>query len=192
MKKVFLLCCLVLAALTVSAQEDHHWTVKVGGGLHSIVGSDADTDSRFSYKVGISYDLSISENFFIVPELDYANKAWKSDAIDGNLSVSYIQVPIFAAYKFHLNDNMKLAIKAGPYFAYGLFGSDVTFYDYGDYNIFDDEIGWKRFDAGLAAGVSLEISQFEIGLEYSRGFTKTADGLKAYNQAFGLTLGYRF
>ena len=192
MKKLLAVVALALMTLTMSAQEDSKVTVKAGFGLASVVGSDADTKNTVAYKVGISYDLALSEKFFIIPGVEFSTKGFKSDAIDGSISMSYLQVPVFAAYKFPLSDNMKLAIKAGPYVSYGLFGSDIEWYDGDKTNVFDSDGGYKRFDAGVIAGVSLDFGQFAVGAEYSRGLSKLDSSVSQFNQAFGLVLGYKF
>lgn len=183
---------LAFTTLTMSAQEDSKWSVKAGVGMSSVVGSDADTKNVISYKAGISYDFGLSEKFSIIPGVEFVTKGFKSDAIDGNISMSYLQVPIHAAYKFSISDNMKLSVKAGPYVAYGLFGSDIEWYGGGDTNVFDSDGGFKRFDAGVNAGVSVDFSSFTIGVEYSRGLTKLDSDYKQYNQAFGVVVGYKF
>ena len=192
MKKLLAVVALALMTLTMSAQEDSKVTVKAGFGLASVVGSDADTKTTVAYQVGISYDLALSEKFFIIPGVEFSTKGFKSDAIDGSISMSYLQVPVFAAYKFPLSDNMKLAIKAGPYVSYGLFGSDIEWYDGDKTNVFDSDGGYKRFDAGVIAGVSLDFGQFAVGAEYSRGLSKLDSSVSQFNQAFGLVLGYKF
>lgn len=183
---------LALTTLTMSAQEDSKFTVKVGGGLSSVVGSDADTKTIFSYKVGASYDWGLSEHFSIMPGLEFATKGFKSDGIDGNISMSYLQIPIFAAYKFNISDGKKLVVKAGPYVSYGLFGSDIEWYDGSSTNIFDSDEGFDRFDAGIIAGVSFEFNQFVVGLEYSRGLKKLDSDYSEFNQAYGIVFGYKF
>lgn len=189
MKKLFSVVALALMTLTVSAQEDSKITVKAGVGLSSVVSSDVDTKTTFAYKVGATYDWGLSENFFIIPGIEFATKGFKSDDIDGNINMSYLQIPIFAAYKFPISDNMKLAIKAGPYVGYGLFGSDIVWYSGGKTNIFDR---YDRFDAGVIAGVSLDFDQFMIGAEYSRGLKKFDSDFSQFNQAFGIVFGYKF
>lgn len=192
MKKFFALVVLALTALTVNAQEDSKITVKAGVGMSSVVGSDTDADkSIFSYKVGASYDFGISNRFSIIPGLELVNKGFKEDGIDGNINMCYLQIPVFAAYKMPISDNMKLAIKAGPYFSYGLYGSDLEFYGGGSINVFDSEM-FDRFDIGAVAGVSLDFDQFMVGVEYSRGFKKLNSDVSAFNQAFGLVVGYKF
>lgn len=192
MKKILTMVTLALMTLTLSAQEDSKITVKAGVGLSSVVGSDADTKTTFAYKVGVSYDFGLSENFSIIPGIELATKGFKSDVVDGNVSMSYLQVPIFAAYKFSISDNMKLAIKAGPYVGYGLYGSDIEWYGGGKTNIFDSDGGYDRLDVGAIAGISLDFDQFMIGLEYSRGLKKLDSDYSQFNQAFGVVFGYKF
>lgn len=192
MKKIFVVVALALTTLTINAQEDSKFAVKAGVGLSSIVGSDADTKTTFSYKVGVSYDLGLSEKFSIIPGVEFVTKGFKSDAVDGNVSMSYLQVPVFAAYKFPLTDDgVKLTVKAGPYVSYGLFGSDIE-WEYGTTNVFDSDGGYKRFDAGLIGGVSLDFDNIMVGVEYSRGFTKLDSDYSQFNQAFGIVFGYKF
>lgn len=192
MKKILVVVTLALMTLTLSAQEDSKITVKAGVGLSSVVGSDADTKTTFAYKVGASYDFGLSENFSIIPGIELATKGFKSDAVDGNISMSYLQVPIFAAYKFSISDNMKLAIKAGPYVGYGLYGSDIEWYGGGETNVFDSDGGYDRFDVGAIAGISLDFDNFMIGVEYSRGLKKLDSDFSQFNQAFGVVFGYKF
>lgn len=183
---------LALTTLTISAQEDSKLTVKAGIGLSSVVGSDADTKTTFSYKVGLTYDWGVSDNFSVIPGIELVNKGFKQDYIDGSINMMYLQIPILAAYKFNVSDDMKLVLKAGPYLSYGIFGSDIEFYGEGKINVFDSDEGFNRFDAGLAAGVSLDFSQFTVGIEYSRGLTKLDSDLAQYNQAYGVVFGYKF
>ena len=192
MKKLFLLVAIAFTTLSMNAQEESKITVKAGVGMSSVVGSDADTKTIVAYKVGATYDLALSENFSIIPGLEFVTKGFKSDVVDGNISMSYIQVPVVAAYKFNLSDNLNLTIKAGPYVSYGIFGSDIEWYSGGSTNVFDSDGGYNRFDAGAIAGASVEFGKYSIGLEYSRGLTSLDSDYDQYNQAYGLTFGYKF
>lgn len=191
MKKTFLLGLIMLAALPMSAQDESKVKVYGGVGLASVVGSDADTKSALSYKVGISYDFNLSEKFAIVPGVEFVSKNHKADNIDGTINKTYLQIPVLAAYKFNVAENTKMSVMAGPYAAYGLFGSDFVYENGVEINVFDKDM-FKRFDAGILAGVSLDFDRLSVGLSYSRGLAKLNPELKAYNQAFGLTFGYRF
>jgi|GEM_PF-2051538 len=57
MKKLFMVVALVLATVSLSAQEDSRFAVRVGVGASSVVGSDAYSSSaKLFYKVGLLYD----------------------------------------------------------------------------------------------------------------------------------------
>ena len=191
MKKLFAVVALALMTLTISAQDGSNLTLKAGVGVSSVVGSDADTKMTLAYKAGISYDLGMSENFSIIPGAEFVTKGFKADNVEGNIGMSYIQVPIFAAFKLPVTDVMKVAIKVGPYASYGVFGSDIEWANGKTTNVFDSDGGFERFDAGAIAGLSFEFEQFMLGLEYSRGLLKLDKDFKMYNQAFGIVLGYK-
>ena len=177
MKKIFTMVVLALTTLSMSAQEDSKLTIKAGVGLASLAGDDVDVDSKIAFKVGATYDFNISEDFAIVPGAEFICQGYDN----GEAVHTYaLKVPVLAAYKFNISDNFALSVKAGPYVSYGLFGTD---------DVYDDQ---ERLDAGVQAGVSTDFGKWTVGLEYSRGFLKAFDGIKAYNQVYGVTVGYKF
>ncbi len=192
MKKVLLSVFCMLTVLTISAQDDKGVNVKVGIGASSVVGSDAKTTSAFSYKVGVEYDVEVAENFYIVPEFDFVAKGFNSASIEGRINLSYIQIPVSAAYKFNVTDNVRIGAQVGPYFSFGIYGSDIELYDGTEFNMFDADLGYKRFDAGVIAGIDIEFYKFSVGFEYSRGFVKLDPNYSQFNQTLGVTLGYEF
>ena len=192
MKKVLLSVFFMLTALTINAQEDNRVNLKVGIGASSVVGSDANTTSAFSYKLGIAYDCKVAENFYLVPELDFIAKGFNSASIDGRINMSYIQIPVFAAYKFNITDNVRVGAQVGPYFSFGIYGSDIELYNGTEFNMFDADLGYKRFDVGVIAGINVEFYKFSVGFEYSRGFVKLDPNFSQFNQTIGVTFGYEF
>ena len=222
MKKVLFIVVFALTTQILSAQESG-LTVKAGLGLSSVVGSDSYGKSMFSYRIGATYDIAVSEKFSIIPGVEYVQAGYKPDYImyyvkelkdyskfsyEGKLNLSYGRLPILAAYKIPVSEKLKLSIKAGPYFAYGLFGSDVEV----DYKIkeydedgnlvkeqkYHDKFGafdkdyYDRFDIGMVAGVSLDIiDELSVGIEFTRGFKKLQSNLKQYNQSLGIVFEYK-
>lgn len=193
MKKILFSVFFLMVALTTSAQDDNGIYFKAGIGTSSVVGSDTDAASAtISYKVGVAYDWEVANNFYIIPEVDYVAKGFKSSNVIGNINMTYIQIPIFAAYKYGITDDIKIGAQVGPYFSYGIFGSDIDVFNGEDFNIFDSDFGYKRFDAGVIAGISAEFYGFTVGFEYSRGFVKLDPNYSQFNQALGVTFGYKF
>ena len=211
MKKVLFIVVFALTTQILSAQESG-LTVKAGLGLSSVVGSDSYGKSMFSYRIGATYDIAVSEKFSIIPGVEYIQAGYKPDSImyhseltkkdenvsfDGKLKLSYARLPILVAYKIPVSEKMKLSVKAGPYFAYGLFGSDVeinaidTKKKLDEFSVFDKD-HYDRFDIGMVAGVSLDIiDELSVGIEFTRGFKKLQSNLKQYNQSLGLVFEYK-
>lgn len=89
-----------------------------------------------------------------------------------------------AAYKFGLTDNMNMIVNAGPYFAYGIAGTNDAFKSDGG--------NLEKFDCGLGAGVKVDFSNFLVGVDMEYALIKIIKDVKAYNITYGLTLGYKF
>ena len=191
MKKLFLIVALAfVATVGAFAQENSKLNLKAGFGLSSLTGSDSDgSKTAISYKLGLGYDFSLSESFAIEPSLFLSNKAYKEEGIDGTVNRFYVELPILAAYKISLGDEMKLVVNAGPYIAYGLFGSDIEVYGNDAVKAFDV---FEKFDFGVQAGVKLAFNKYFVGVDYSRAFTKAISDAKVYNQGFNLNFGYSF
>ena len=92
MKKIYLTLALIsLIALGTNAQDNKKYTIKAGVGMSNIVGSDADSDMRFSYKLGITYDVEIAKDFYIMPGIEFIAKGFE------DTNMTYLQVPVQAA-----------------------------------------------------------------------------------------------
>lgn len=199
MRKLLTAVALAFATLTINAQDNHNFTIKAGVGLASVVGSDADTKMKIAAKAGVAYDLKLYKGLYLIPEIDFALKGFNTSTVnystfDKAVHMAYLQAPIMAAYKFNLKEDRKIVVKAGPYFACGLFGSKITinnFWSSEEVSVFDSDYGLRRFDVGICTGAAFEQGHFAIGLEYSRGLRRLAPDFRQYNQAFGIVLGYR-
>lgn len=186
-----MMVALAFTTLTMSAQDESKITVYAGLGTSTLTGDDSDhIKGAFAYKIGANYDVAVSESFSIIPGIEFANKPFENKNISGAINRYYLQIPVLAAYKINLNDNMKLSLKAGPYAGYGLFGSDIDYYGGGQSNVFDKN-DCDRFDAGVQVGASLDFEKFTVGLEFSRSFTKYNSDFKFYTQGIGVVIGYK-
>ena len=209
MKKFFVFLCAAVFALSASAQVT--WNIKAGiGSAWCAIDDPEDLGSSKAHivgKLGVGLETPLTENFSLMPSFEFAVKGCnreysRNGASLGNdkVNLTYIQLPIMAAYRFNATDRLNIAAKLGPYFAYALSGKcKVTDNDdYYDYDIFEDGEGGKRFDAGLIIGVDFEFNRFVAGLEYERGFTNLLDftddegSVKIKNSAIYLTVGYKF
>lgn len=210
MKKLIFLAFAMTMTLAASAQIT--WNAKLGGGLAFCAGmnDEGDTKAKFVGKVGVGIEYPLSANFSLMPSVELAMKGtkWEANVYSSGYNVSleetysplYVQIPVLGAYRFNLNNDWNMTIKAGPYFAYGISGkvdvkgsaSGVSVSD--DADLFSD-LDAKRFDAGVDLGLDFEYHRFVLGLEYERGFISFAPDhadINVYNQAVYATIGYKF
>ena len=199
MKKLFFATCMLLMTISASAQVT--WNSKLGLGFSSCTTSESDWEmkSHFVGKLGVGIEYPVSPNLSIMPSLEFAMKGAKGGS-DEELSSTYIQVPVMAAYRLNLNKDWNITLKVGPYFAYALSGK----YKFGgyDFDIFSEsdmggsEYTGDRFDAGIDVGLDFEYHRYVFGVEYEHGFInffpKMTGIPKVYNQAFYATVGYKF
>ena len=75
-------------------------------------------------------------------------------------------MPVYAGYKIKAGSFLHILVAAGPYFAYGISGSECA---YGDDGMF------KRFDAGLSVMAGVEINNLQITAGYDFGLTDQLD-----------------
>ena len=207
MKRFFMFAFAIAMTMAVSAQVT--WNVKLGGGFAMCAGGntdEGDMKGKIVGKIGLGLEKPLSANFSLMPSLELAMKGTKWETSESGFSYEetysplYIQLPILGAYRFNLNDDWNLTLKAGPYFAYGISGSVDAKVDVSGYSVSEDadlfsDLDAKRFDAGIDIGIDFEYHRFVFGFEYERGFTSFAPSesdVDIYNQAVYVTVGYKF
>lgn len=209
-----LVCATVL---TLSASAQITWNAKLGAGFSSCISSgDANLKSHFVGKAGVGIEYPLTANLSLMPSFEFAMKGAKEHEEEGSswnydaeLNLNYLQVPIVAAYRINLSEDWNMTLKTGPYFAFALSGKmEIDAVENGkkyseSINIFsssdlekDNMKPGSRFDVGIDVGIDFEYHRFVIGAEYERGFVNSfpdgEDVAKVYNQAFYVTLGYKF
>lgn len=205
MKKLFSLLVMAMFAIASSAQIT--WNVKGGIGMATAEMEGAEVDLKFKLvgKIGVGIEKPINNNWSVMPSLELALKGAKSELIKGSdkleetMSLTYLQLPILAAYRMNISDFWNVAFKAGPYVGYALSGN----YEYketyggindsGDYDMFDEGDA-KRFDAGIIIGADFEYQRYVIGAEFEYGLTSISayDDVELTNSAIYVTFGYKF
>lgn len=185
---------LFVFAGSVSAQDSFLTLgIKGGANLSNYSGDIDDNKYVFKYQFGITADMALTDNFYLITGLDFQTKGAKSKPDVGQevkFNPMYLQIPVHAAYKFDIATDTRFVVEAGPYFAYGIGGKMK-----GEekHNIFKDD-RFKRFDLGLGAGIGVEYKMFALKGGYDFGLLDISDmsGIKARNHNAYLTLGYRF
>lgn len=213
MKKLLTLAALMFVTVAASAQIT--WNAKAGLGIATCTGDAEDLSSHLVGKIGVGIEKPISPNWSIMPSLEIA---WKGAEYkesepgykeDMTLSLTYLQIPVLAAYRINLSDNWNMTIKAGPYIAYALSGEiedkwesmgvsyketiDIFKGKESDTGKEEDGVAkGNRFDYGIDLGVDFEYQRFVFGLEYEVGFKSFMKEIDIKNAAGYVTVGYKF
>lgn len=201
---------LVLLA-TVSAisfaQSDIPVYVRCGFGMSSYYGPDAGGSKPLcAIKLGVGTEIPLNDNFSIQPTLYFDEKGARYTIPLNNSSYRarvheyYVELPVLATYRVELTKTSNIAFGLGPYAAYGVGGKAKYSIDTGVGSISSEEIntfssnGWnlRRFDAGIAVGVTGEFDDFIIGVDSQFGLTKLEkNGDNYHNVTVFLNISYR-
>lgn len=183
----------LLAFTGVQAQEK---TAAFGfkGGLNLsnfYTDSVDDKDVLTGFNAGLYAKLPITNSIAIQPEINFTTKG--SEVLTNNtstkLNLNYIEVPVLLVANLTENFN----IHVGPYAAYMVsskgsfesnFGSITQTFDTDDFN---------KFDAGISAGVGIDLDAVNFGVRYNYGLTKISDNnnFDAKNSVFNAYIGLR-
>lgn len=191
MRKFLLSAMLGMFALAGFSQTSLN--VKAGMSMTNI--TDSEMDMKIGYTVGLGVDYQFTNTWYLQSGLNFTGKGAKLNGL--KVKSHYMEIPVLAAAKFDIADNMKFVVNAGPYVAVGLGGkaefegeSFKVFKEYDNKDAF-----MKRFDMGIQYGVGLELSNcYLINLSGQYGFIDTINNTtkSPKNIAFLISLGYRF
>lgn len=154
------------------------------------------------FDAGIVADLNFKNYLTIQPGFFFESRSNNYSYIYSNLSDNILYghtrytnftVPVIASIRFNPADNIRWSIDFGPYFQFGLGGSDE-----GEFNSTPFDIGYfdnrNKFDAGLKMGTGFKFfNHYYIGIHYMAGFCdvwKTLDGGK--HKSWLISIGYDF
>ncbi|MCX6231265.1 MAG: porin family protein [Bacteroidetes bacterium] len=187
MKKILKAAFLIIMVLFITnsqikAQDEISKTrFGIKGGINKIL---LYTNNAYSTKMistfhfGLFAKFTLSHSFAIQPEINYSPKGgeitYNDLLLNGSVrfNYNYLEVPLLIVYNLFENCN----IQAGPYAAF-LISNKVSNVSGG--NLFDFEKNINKsnnshFDAGFAAGLSIDIGKLGMGIRYSYGFIKVA------------------
>ncbi|NDV70366.1 porin family protein [Dysgonomonas sp. 25] len=228
MKRTILFCLLLCVGAIAFAQEHKspiRFGVKTGLNLSTAFVSDA-WESKFKpgYNVGITAEWQLKERFLIQSGLSFTAKGSKqenfnaSDYVGGDPDFThtfnqfYLELPLYAAYKVGVSNQMDLILGAGPYFAYGLGGKTKQKLNSGFWSDGTSKREWntfghsdsshgeslKRFDFGAGIKADLEYkNRYVLGIGFSSSIINIARkggyrDLKYRNFNMAISLGYKF
>lgn len=193
MKKLFMIAAMMVATLSVSAQQAGQMFIKpmAGGTLSTLVGDVDDAKAKIGLVGGAEFGYNINETFGITAGLLYTMQGCKDKDIDANFNIDYLNIPVLA----NVYVAPGLALKAGP---------QIGFMTRAKLDDVDMKDACNTIDFSIPVGVSYEISDFVIDFRYNIGITNISknkkikgDGIeiesdkKSRNSVFMLTVGYK-
>lgn len=146
-----------------------------------------------SYHLGLLVQFPFATNYFIQPEILFSRQGKKDSYPDINISrvisLNYLQLPIYAGYKYHIGGNLNLIFALGPYISYGISFPEDLF-----------DIIYEKWDMGCTAMGGIQWDNLQITLGADFGLKKIVDQAQSdkdkipsiKNQNFTLSIGCFF
>lgn len=191
-KHIIIVVLMLIASTTVS-QAQIRFGVRAGLNSSNVSFPNLpDRKERFGFHVGVLADVPVSPNFMsIQPELSYSVKGAGFKYLNERQTVdlNYLDFLVPVAFKLDAFD-----LQVGPFASYLISSPDYKFYN--DNTVMAD--AFKKFDAGLTAGLSYNFSKLMVGVRYNQGFIDvTQDNSRPFlgsgkNAVGQVSLGYKF
>ena len=141
-----------------------------------------DPSNMTGFQAGVIAEISLGNNFALQPGFLYSLKgsSYSISSLDMDMEIkpSYVEVPLNAIYKIGAGP-LNVMLMAGPYFGYGIGGKyKVT----SAQETIDQAIKFgsgqdndlKPFDVGVNLGGGVEISHFQLAVQYCMGLSNLA------------------
>lgn len=186
---------LALSALLLAASASAQPVLGLKAGLNTayFTGDDADgTDPRLGFVGGALLRFDVTPSVGLQVEALYSQEG--AEDLDGTYKLDYVDVPVLLRLGVPVSRYADAGVYAGP-----SIGIPVRSTFEGDGGTEVDEE--TETDFGVAAGVDFWSGAFGVDLRYTAGlrdtFSDEIAGLEVApldirNQAFSVTLGYRF
>lgn len=81
------------------------------------------TDMKVGYALGVGLDYPISNSWAFQSGLMFTGKGYKVGDIKAK--AHYLEIPLLAAYKAPIADDVNFVANAGPYLAFGIGGKST-------------------------------------------------------------------
>lgn len=171
-------------AQETDAPRSSRFGVKAGVNFANLPTKNADNNMLTGINIGVFGKIPIIKMIAFQTELYFTAKGsevtYKGAFADGTarFKLNYLEVPLLLVV--NINDNVNVHLGAfGSYLINGKVknASTISLFDYEKQIDTDD---FNNFDAGIAAGVGLDIGAVSLGLRYNQGLKKVGNE-KQYN-----------
>lgn len=195
----------LLAGIIQASGQNARVGFTAGANMSTQIINNTEENPKLDYKPGIALgmlvDIPVTSAFSVQPALNYVTRGVKFSEEKANINLNYFEVPLNFLY-YSKSSTGRFFIGAGPYIA-GAIMSHYIFKD--DENVKqreevrfgkNEDSEMRAFDWGVNGTTGF---LFKNGFQVSGFFTRglynfnpvRAEGeAKAYNQSFGIKLGY--
>jgi hypothetical protein len=190
---ILIMILVLLIGIQDVAQGQNRFGIRAGLNASNVSFDELPNRSeRFGYHLGIFMEFPVIDDFMsLQPELSYSVKGTGYKLLNARekLKLNYLDFFLPVAFKLSSID-----IQVGPFVSFLTSPPDYTVV--GDNRIIVD--AFKKFDAGLTAGLSYNFNNFFIGVRYNQGFVDvTKDNSRLLlgtgkNAVGQLSLGIKF
>jgi hypothetical protein len=161
--------------------------VKGGVNFSNLYTDNADDENVLTgFNIGLYAKVPVTNSISVQPEIYYTGKG--AEVVYNNafasgtakFKLNYIEVPVMLVANVTKNFN----VQVGPYAGYLISGKTTN--ESGTYN-FQDNINtddFNKIDAGVAAGLGLDLETVSFGVRYNYGLTKVGKENTTTNQTF--------
>ena len=149
--------------------------VKGGVNFSNLYTDNADDENVLTgFNIGLYAKVPVTNSISVQPEIYYTGKG--AEVVYNNafasgtakFKLNYIEVPVMLVANVTKNFN----VQVGPYAGYLISGKTTN--ESGTYN-FQDNINtddFNKIDAGVAAGLGIDLETVSFGVRYNYGLTK--------------------
>mgnify|MGYP002624846245 CR=1 FL=1 len=201
-RKLFYALLLAVLPLLSMAQK-----VRYGASAAIVGANPVGYSTHWGFQAGATGDFVLTsigyDELRLHPSLLLSNKGWRDEFVSPvsgshkwDCSLYYIELPVMVEYALKLRGKSSLVIGAGPFMAYGLWGSNKI--DVDGSTLYDKDTfsagNYRRFDTGLKASVGIDVKQWQVSLEYGHSLMKPTKNDLVYlspkNRTLALKLTY--
>ncbi len=147
------------------------------------------TGSNIGGHVGVVMDINLTSHLYIQPGIMLTTKGLKIE--DGRLWLGYMEVPVLFSLALPVNNEARVRLNAGPAVALGVVS--INNQNSSSTNLFSEDGGLKRFNAGLIIGGGVElVGGLYLGLSYEFGLYSISPEGDVKTNSLSLTFGHSF
>jgi hypothetical protein len=200
LKKTLFAICFIALSSSLFAQIGVRAGISIPNQNFEQDGVEFSFDNNLGLTLAALFEIGISDNFAIQPELAFVQKGTKTKielfgmTEESKLRINYIDIPVLAKFKFG-TESIAAYVAAGPTFGYAITGSTE---ENGDKTSFEDDDwdGYNRLEiganAGAGIGIPMDVGMIFLDFRYLFSLTNLSDDsdITYHNKGICISIGF--